>query len=82
MLSSRKPYSGLLSASSKNAGLGQKSINFALAKRGMSSDHSKLWPIEKIVTIGLLGVTPAALISPNLFLDDAFAILTVVHFHW
>lgn len=48
----------------------------------MSGDHSKLWPIEKVVTIGLLGVTPAALLTPNLFLDDTLAILSVVHFHW
>lgn len=59
-----------------------KLTNMTLTKRCMSSDHSKLWPIEKVITLGLLGLTPAALISPNFFFDDTLAILSVVHFHW
>lgn len=59
-----------------------KSTKPALTKRCMSSDHSKLWPIEKVVTLGLLGLTPAAFMSPNFFFDDTLAILSVVHFHW
>lgn len=79
-LNSRK---GHIATTRKNAGLiSQKSIKCKLVKRDMSSDHSIFWTIERIVSIGLLGVTPAFLISPNLFLDDIFAILKVLVFHW
>lgn len=84
-MSSRKTYSGLVATARKNGGIiTQKSTNFTLAKRCMSADHSKLWPIEKLVTLGLIGVVPATFIaaSPNVILDDAFAILTVLHMHW
>ncbi|KAJ8958073.1 hypothetical protein NQ317_004496 [Molorchus minor] len=48
----------------------------------MSGDHSKLWPIEKAVSIALLGVVPATLLFSNLVLDNIFALLVVAHFHW
>lgn len=82
-VNARKSYSGLVAATRHNTEFGSiKSTNLALTKRFMSADHSKLWPVEKIVTLGLLGLTPAAIISPNFFLDDTLAILTVAHFHW
>lgn len=82
-VNSRKTYSGLIITAKKNVGINnQKATHLALAKRFMSADHSKMWPVEKIVTLGLLGVAPAALLNPNIVLDDALAILSVAHFHW
>ncbi|XP_076259348.1 succinate dehydrogenase, subunit D [Rhynchophorus ferrugineus] len=52
------------------------------AKRPMSSDHSKLWTIEKVLSLGLLGIVPATFICPNQVLDDLFALSIVMHFHW
>lgn len=52
------------------------------SKRHTSGDHSKLWPIEKLVTLGLIGVAPAAIINPSLVLDDALSVLLVTHMHW
>ncbi|CAH0550752.1 unnamed protein product [Brassicogethes aeneus] len=53
-----------------------------IAKRVMSGDHSKLWPIEKGVAIALLGVVPATFLMPNVILDDVFAVMVVMHAHW
>ncbi|XP_056633028.1 succinate dehydrogenase [ubiquinone] cytochrome b small subunit, mitochondrial [Diorhabda carinulata] len=51
-------------------------------KRNMSADHSKLWPIERALSIALIGITPWAILSPSRGLDDVLAISTVIHFHW
>ncbi|XP_057668364.1 succinate dehydrogenase [ubiquinone] cytochrome b small subunit, mitochondrial-like [Diorhabda carinulata] len=51
-------------------------------KRLMSSNHAKLWPLEKIVNLLLLGVIPATFIAPNIVLNDLFAGLTCLHMNW
>ncbi|XP_060535708.1 succinate dehydrogenase [ubiquinone] cytochrome b small subunit, mitochondrial [Cylas formicarius] len=51
-------------------------------KRNMSADHSKLWPIEKAVSVLLIGIAPATFICPNPIFDNLFALTTVIHFHW
>lgn len=51
-------------------------------KRNMSSDHSKMWTIEKLVSLLLLGVVPATFICPNPVLDNILAAIVVIHFHW
>ncbi|XP_023026108.1 succinate dehydrogenase, subunit D [Leptinotarsa decemlineata] len=83
-VSTRKPYSQLLNRISQNVCLPARCArnDQFLVKRSMSADHSKLWGIEKAVSIALLGVVPATFLTPNIILDDLFAILTVVHFHW
>ncbi|XP_033110564.1 succinate dehydrogenase [ubiquinone] cytochrome b small subunit B, mitochondrial-like isoform X2 [Anneissia japonica] len=45
----------------------------------MSSTH---WKTERVVSIGLLGVIPAALAFPNPALDYALAASLVLHCHW
>ncbi|KAL1514056.1 hypothetical protein ABEB36_003381 [Hypothenemus hampei] len=50
--------------------------------RKMSADHSKLWSIEKLFSLILLGVVPATFICPNKILDNLFAVAVVMHFHW
>ncbi|XP_066245457.1 succinate dehydrogenase [ubiquinone] cytochrome b small subunit, mitochondrial [Euwallacea similis] len=51
-------------------------------RRNMSADHSKLWSIEKLVSILLLGVVPTMFIYPNKILDNIFSVAVVMHFHW
>ncbi|XP_050305965.1 succinate dehydrogenase [ubiquinone] cytochrome b small subunit, mitochondrial [Anthonomus grandis grandis] len=51
-------------------------------KRNMSMDHGKLWTIEKIVSVLLLGIVPATFFTPHKIYDHLFAVLTVLHFHW
>jgi len=53
-----------------------------IQQRNMSADHSKMWTVEKIVSLMLLGVVPATFIAPNNALDNLFAVLVVIHFHW
>jgi len=57
-------------------------VKVAEQQRNMSADHSKLWPIEKFVSILLLGVVPATFICPNKILDNLLAVAVVMHFHW
>lgn len=45
-------------------------------------DHSKLWVLEKAVSVGLLAVIPASLVCQNSFLDYALALSLVAHVHW
>ncbi|XP_050500224.1 succinate dehydrogenase [ubiquinone] cytochrome b small subunit, mitochondrial [Diabrotica virgifera virgifera] len=81
-INSRKSFTQLTTGANKNLNILPR-INLAsYVKRNMSADHSKLWPIERAVSIALLGITPLVFISPNTALNDIFAIATVAHFHW
>ncbi|XP_019881360.1 succinate dehydrogenase [ubiquinone] cytochrome b small subunit, mitochondrial [Aethina tumida] len=75
-------YSQLLKNVNKNNFVSKKNLVSEVAKRNMSADHSKLWPIEKAVTLVLLGVVPITFFSPNIVTDDIFAIATILHTHW
>nr|CAH7722152.1 unnamed protein product [Callosobruchus chinensis] len=81
-LGSKRQFSQLLGQTKNVTAYTKNKTNLGVVKRYMSGDHSKLWPIEKAVSILLLGVVPATFISPNCILDDMFAILVVSHFHW
>jgi succinate dehydrogenase (ubiquinone) membrane anchor subunit len=45
-------------------------------------DHVKLWTAERALSLGLLGMIPAAFVAPNPALDYALAIAIVMHSHW
>ena len=45
-------------------------------------DHSKLWVLEKAVSVGLLAVIPASFACQSTFLDYALALSLVAHIHW
>lgn len=47
-----------------------------------SSDHVKLWQMERITSAALPIILPAALIMENPLLDGILATLVVVHTHW
>lgn len=53
-----------------------------LQRRSMSADHTKLWTIEKAVSLGLIALVPAAVAYPNVVFDNLAAVATVTHFHW
>ncbi|KAJ8936609.1 hypothetical protein NQ314_012224 [Rhamnusium bicolor] len=77
-----KPFSQLLCQANRNLIASSKNKINLVATRGMSGDHSKMWTIEKIVSLSLLGVVPATFLVPNTILDNVFAVLVVAHFHW
>lgn len=80
---SRKTYSGLVTTTWRNAGLNINNINRGRdIERCMSSDHSKVWTLEKLVTLGMIGVGPVTFIEPSLIFDDILSVLLVVHMHW
>ncbi|KAJ8924299.1 hypothetical protein NQ315_007092 [Exocentrus adspersus] len=80
--STSRPFSHLVQQLNKNPISATKSKVNVIATRGMSADHSKLWPIEKAVSIALLGLVPASIITPNPILDNLLAVAVVAHFHW
>lgn len=44
-------------------------------------DHSKLWSLERLLSVLLLPVVPAALFMPCQELDITMALLVVLHTH-
>lgn len=52
--------------------------------RPMTTDatHDKLWKAERYLSIGLLGILPAAAVIPHPLMDYAVATSLVVHVHW
>lgn len=46
------------------------------------SNHTGLWTIERLVSVGLLAVIPAAFLAPSQVLDALLAISVVIHTHW
>ena len=53
----------------------------ALASQ-LTEDHVKHWNAERLLTVGLLGVLPAAFVFPSPALDYAVALSVAVHSHW
>ncbi|KAH8418081.1 hypothetical protein KR222_011565, partial [Zaprionus bogoriensis] len=47
-----------------------------------TSNHTGLWTIERLVSVGLLAVIPAAFVVPSQALDALLAISVVIHTHW
>lgn len=46
------------------------------------ADHVRVWVMEKLVSLALPIVIPAALITDNKLLDAAMSLLIVMHTHW
>ena len=44
--------------------------------------HDKLWAAERYLSVGLLGVLPAAAVIPHPLMDYAVAFSLVIHVHW
>ncbi|XP_033325067.2 succinate dehydrogenase, subunit D [Megalopta genalis] len=59
------------------AGALQQSRNAAT-----TGDHVRLWVIERVVSVALPIIIPAALIMENSILDAVMSILVVMHAHW
>ncbi|EDW68335.1 succinate dehydrogenase [ubiquinone] cytochrome b small subunit, mitochondrial isoform X1 [Drosophila virilis] len=47
-----------------------------------SGNHTGLWTLERLVSVGLLAVIPAAFAAPSQVLDALLAISVVIHTHW
>lgn len=44
--------------------------------------HDKLWKAERYLSVGLLGILPAAALYPSPMMDHAVALSLVIHVHW
>lgn len=44
--------------------------------------HDKLWKAERYLSVGLLGVLPAAALISSPIMDHAVALSLVIHVHW
>ena len=44
--------------------------------------HTLLWSVERALSLGLLGIVPAAIAFPSQGLDALLAISIVMHQHW
>lgn len=49
---------------------------------GHGSNHTKLWTIERLLSAGMLGIIPTALIFPSTAMDVLLATSLVLHTHW
>ncbi|XP_018794013.1 PREDICTED: succinate dehydrogenase [ubiquinone] cytochrome b small subunit, mitochondrial isoform X1 [Bactrocera latifrons] len=61
------------------------SRNFSLSSPKMSAakgNHTPLWTAERLISLSLLGVVPAAFIYPSQTLDALLAVSVVLHSHW
>ncbi|XP_053945468.1 succinate dehydrogenase [ubiquinone] cytochrome b small subunit, mitochondrial isoform X1 [Anastrepha ludens] len=54
------------------------SVKMAAAK----GNHTPLWTAERLLSLSLLGVVPAAFIYPSQTLDALLAVSVVLHSHW
>lgn len=47
-----------------------------------SGNHVTLWQAERVLSVGLLGLVPAALLVPTQATDYLLSLVLVMHFHW
>ena len=62
-----------------------KTVSLELIRRSsssVSSASSTHWKVERILSVVLLGLIPAALVLENNILDYALAASLVLHSHW
>jgi len=62
-----------------------KTVSLELVRRSsssVSSASSTHWKVERILSVVLLGLIPAALVLENNILDYALAASLVLHSHW
>ncbi|XP_034936504.1 succinate dehydrogenase [ubiquinone] cytochrome b small subunit, mitochondrial [Chelonus insularis] len=55
---------------------------FANQIRASSTDHVRLWQLERLVAAAFIVVFPSVILLQNSLVDLIFSVLTVVHFHW
>lgn len=53
-----------------------------LATASASGHHTALWTAERVLSAGLLGIIPIALVFPSQGLDAILAVSVVIHQHW
>lgn len=58
------------------------SVSRPLRSSELAEDHVKHWNAERLLSLGLLGIVPAAFAFPSPALDYALALSVVVHTHW
>uniref|UniRef100_A0A0A1XHK1 Succinate dehydrogenase [ubiquinone] cytochrome b small subunit n=1 Tax=Zeugodacus cucurbitae TaxID=28588 RepID=A0A0A1XHK1_ZEUCU len=61
------------------------SRTFSLSSPKMAAakgNHVPLWTAERLISLALLGVVPAAFIYPSQTLDALLAVSVVLHSHW
>lgn len=56
--------------------------NYHYHEKPAKHAHDKLWKAERYLSLGLLGVLPAAAVIPHPIMDYAVALSLVVHIHW
>uniref|UniRef100_A0A0A9WVI8 Succinate dehydrogenase [ubiquinone] cytochrome b small subunit n=1 Tax=Lygus hesperus TaxID=30085 RepID=A0A0A9WVI8_LYGHE len=45
-------------------------------------DHSKIWTLERLLSIALMPVVPLGIMYPNILLDLIMSVAIVMHVHW
>lgn len=56
--------------------------NYHYHEKPAKHAHDKLWKAERYLSLGLLGVLPAAAVIPHPVMDYAVALSLIVHIHW
>lgn len=58
------------------------SSNYHYHEKPPTHNHDGLWKAERYLSLGLLGVLPAAAVIPHPIMDYAVALSLVIHVHW
>ncbi|KAF2900376.1 hypothetical protein ILUMI_05799 [Ignelater luminosus] len=45
-------------------------------------DHRMKWTIERLISVGLIGLLPLTIATPNPILDNVTAVAVTLHIHW
>ncbi len=48
----------------------------------VANDHTRLWTLERGVSLALAGIIPAAFIFPSPIMDNLLAFSVTLHAHW
>lgn len=60
-----------------------RQISMTAARQSAAgSNHAGIWTAERVLSLALLGIMPAALAFPSKTFDTLLAISVVMHAHW
>ncbi|BES98720.1 succinate dehydrogenase [Nesidiocoris tenuis] len=60
------------------------SVTPAVSSRGAhdAHDHSKIWTLERLLSIALMPIVPLGVLYPNILFDLLISVATTMHVHW
>lgn len=57
-------------------------LSCAATSKVVAGNAGRHWAVERVVAVGLLGLVPAAVVSPSVVVNYSLAVLVPLHGHW